>query len=164
MQYTQDHDEAYPTPWYYNGARGVYWAEHIFPYVRSNQIFICPSGTKPNATFDIPTATGMQFPTLGMNNVGFGTSNNAGGTLKVAKLRRPTEFIMVTDCTDNGFVGYNDRITERHFEGANIGFADGHIKWEKKDFYEPDAAYSNWPKVLTRWFWQYNTDSGGYEG
>ena len=155
MQYTQDNDEAYPTPYYYNGARAVLWMEHIFPYVKSNQVFICPSGPSPT-TFDIPSLTKTYEATLGMNNTGFGPSNNGGGTLRMAALPKPAQFIMVIDCTFQGFTGYNDYITERHFDGSDMAFADGHVKWEKKDFYEPNATYSNWSKVNPLWFPQLN--------
>nr|AUN36255.1 hypothetical protein [uncultured bacterium] len=48
MQYTQDYDEKYPQAYYYpddNSSAGGYahWSGTIFPYVRSNQLFVCPS-------------------------------------------------------------------------------------------------------------------------
>ena len=50
LQYTQDYDEKYPSGT--NGTRGRGWAGQIFPYVKSAQIYVCPSDTKPNNTFN----------------------------------------------------------------------------------------------------------------
>jgi prepilin-type processing-associated H-X9-DG protein len=47
MQYTQDFDEKYPMR-YYGGAPGQdanSWRRSIFPYVKSTQLFACPSNT-----------------------------------------------------------------------------------------------------------------------
>jgi prepilin-type N-terminal cleavage/methylation domain-containing protein/prepilin-type processing-associated H-X9-DG protein len=48
MQYTQDYDEKYPMAyWYMNDASGgggyVQWSRMIQPYVKSDQLFVCPS-------------------------------------------------------------------------------------------------------------------------
>lgn len=52
MQYTQDYDEKYPSAYYYkNGASGsggyVHWSGAIQPYVKSTQLFTCPSHAQP---------------------------------------------------------------------------------------------------------------------
>ena len=56
MQYTQDYDERLPLFSLsglgnagfqgYGGGNGARWADSIFPYVKSTQVFDCPSGTK----------------------------------------------------------------------------------------------------------------------
>jgi prepilin-type N-terminal cleavage/methylation domain-containing protein/prepilin-type processing-associated H-X9-DG protein len=61
LQYAQDNDEAMPLfslsgsghNGYlgYAGADGARWADSIFPYVKSTQVFDCPSETKKLATF-----------------------------------------------------------------------------------------------------------------
>jgi prepilin-type N-terminal cleavage/methylation domain-containing protein/prepilin-type processing-associated H-X9-DG protein len=48
MQYTQDYDEKYPQAYYYpdnSSSSGGYahWSGLIQPYVKSNQLFVCPS-------------------------------------------------------------------------------------------------------------------------
>src|SRR5687768_10619635 len=48
IQYTQDYDEKYPQAyWYMNDASGgggyVQWSRMIAPYVKSDQLFVCPS-------------------------------------------------------------------------------------------------------------------------
>src|SRR5438093_7190091 len=51
MQYTQDYDEQFPKAWRGSGNGGSdatdksKWMDMIFPYVKSEQIFNCPSMT-----------------------------------------------------------------------------------------------------------------------
>ena len=49
LQYTQDYDERYPMR-YYGGAgdrqEANSWRRQIFPYVKSTQLFACPSNTR----------------------------------------------------------------------------------------------------------------------
>jgi prepilin-type N-terminal cleavage/methylation domain-containing protein/prepilin-type processing-associated H-X9-DG protein len=51
IQYTQDYDERYP---YGYDAGQRLWGEQIFPYVKSTQVFVCPSDPK---TYAVPTAS-----------------------------------------------------------------------------------------------------------
>src|SRR5690349_15983360 len=53
FQYTQDYDERYPSRFYGNGVNyGGAWAAVVQPYVKSEQLFQCPSE---------PTAPGVPF-------------------------------------------------------------------------------------------------------
>ncbi len=45
MQYTQDHDERFPFARPIDRANTVNWGKAIFPYVKSTQLFACPSNT-----------------------------------------------------------------------------------------------------------------------
>ena len=49
LQYTQDYDEYMPVGTTGNGAGG--WVGQVYPYVKSLQIFICPSDYSPTTTF-----------------------------------------------------------------------------------------------------------------
>ena len=49
LQYTQDYDEYMPVGTTGNGAGG--WVGQVYPYVKSLQIFICPSDYSPATTF-----------------------------------------------------------------------------------------------------------------
>src|SRR5690606_37027528 len=59
MQYTQDYDERFPRAWSVYGDTSVLpvgWADAIQPYVKSIQVFQCPSeSTAPNSN---PASTG----------------------------------------------------------------------------------------------------------
>jgi len=67
MQYTQDYDERYPwglpSPLNANQRRGIGWAGATYPYIKSTQVFVCPSAvTVP------PTAAGAVPISYAINN------------------------------------------------------------------------------------------------
>ena len=88
MQYTQDYDERYP-PFSlgagnvgfqgYNGADGARWADEIFPYVKSSQIFDCPSGSKKMTLYP-----GGQFFDIGTYSYGYVAASDATFPVGVA--------------------------------------------------------------------------------
>ena len=64
LQYTQDYDEKYPSgSTTVGGARGRGWAGQCLPYIKSSQVFVCPSDTKtPNANPKISYAYNSAVP------------------------------------------------------------------------------------------------------
>lgn len=136
IQYTQDYDEKMPI--HYGPAGGaLFWGNAIFPYVKSNQIFFCPSATNMSTSSPIS-----------VSNISYGynyaylSPTNANGTA-LAAIQSPSETVMIGDSwkNNNRYVitsnndplpgGANDGISYAHFDGANIGFVDGHTKWYK---------------------------------
>ncbi len=70
-QYTQDYDEAFPAraidglPW-----KGVGWAGNLGPYLKSAQIFKCPSDTAPNGTgSNVAVSYAMNFHLVNQGNL-----------------------------------------------------------------------------------------------
>jgi prepilin-type processing-associated H-X9-DG protein len=58
QQYVQDYDEYEPTVWYNSTARtgaphptAYLWVDAIYPYVKSNDAFVCPDDTTPGVHF-----------------------------------------------------------------------------------------------------------------
>jgi prepilin-type N-terminal cleavage/methylation domain-containing protein/prepilin-type processing-associated H-X9-DG protein len=78
-QYKQDNDSTYPMAYFYvNGADSsggyVQWSGSVQPYVKSEQLFVCPSDTSggiapTNCTKPACTASGQTFQTAGINDV-----------------------------------------------------------------------------------------------
>jgi prepilin-type N-terminal cleavage/methylation domain-containing protein/prepilin-type processing-associated H-X9-DG protein len=70
VQYTQDYDENYPAGYgsSFNPAAfdfsGVGWAEKIYPYVKSVQVYVCPDEQR-NMTLDL--ASGSNLESYGIN-------------------------------------------------------------------------------------------------
>lgn len=167
MQYTQDYDERLPQGIYnpaviYSGtevqparlfqvtnpATGINnylsWMDFIYPYVKSTQIFTCPSAR---------AAKSPPAPSYGYNNaftdIGYKGSYGATtygapkGGVALAAINRASEVIMVMDYNDGSGVYANPRghmgwFTQPanqmrvipHLEGGNIAYADGHAKWQ----------------------------------
>jgi prepilin-type N-terminal cleavage/methylation domain-containing protein/prepilin-type processing-associated H-X9-DG protein len=105
MQYTQDYDESYPFGYDYdnngsnNNPEAELWRWEIQPYVKSTQIFKCPSSSIPaayasgNTTIITPTTVGMTFPF----RFSYGANWNVLTTqyLSKAAYRRPTKLSMM---------------------------------------------------------------------
>lgn len=171
MQYLQDYDEQYPVNYRNDGymwsvgeagviqtdpsmpgakfttvaasASGnfVTWMDLIYPYVKSVQIFACPS-----------SRTATNIAGYGYNG-GFGhgihiyRNNNdtiQGVAIGMAAVQRPAEvfllveyqreFNTIANPLDIGNLARHadpaeNALAAPHLDGANIAFADGHTKW-----------------------------------
>ncbi|RYX83370.1 DUF1559 domain-containing protein [bacterium] len=142
FQYTQDYDEKLPSRVNF-GAQTQNWREVIQPYIKSTQLFACPSNTGNTLTtyprYDVngPKAS---YSINGSNgNIG-GTAptGNDGASASLAALGSTAQIVLVgesgptwpypemyvdgspTDFANNMFAG--------HLGQCNFLFADGHVK------------------------------------
>jgi prepilin-type N-terminal cleavage/methylation domain-containing protein/prepilin-type processing-associated H-X9-DG protein len=159
MMYIQDYDGGYPFMYQpYPGMPPVrqssgtwYWQDIIYPYVKSTQVFFCPSSGGNTYAID---------RNYGVNN--FMIQANTNPPFKEPALASASSTYMIMDSgtyyinTDkvsparqfqwlpgNGLVNssYCDAVTSttyhedcmngRHFDGVNLVYADGHVKWKK---------------------------------
>lgn len=168
MQYTQDYDESYPFTyrdeiyWSWNpnvavcGDGHAFWAAAIFPYVKSKDVYACPSS--PPGSWEPPTA--------GSTPISYLYNQQFSG--KMAGIDTPASKIMVMEsgklCRSAEAVYwdkgsgiprcYSDwgRTPPEcvHFDGRNFAFGDGHVKWLKDDYVHANrdamgrAPYTNW--------------------
>jgi prepilin-type N-terminal cleavage/methylation domain-containing protein/prepilin-type processing-associated H-X9-DG protein len=134
------------------------WSDKIYPYVKNVQVYRCPStstAVSMGVDYGLPY-NGFRSGTPNVLVATF-TTNPALGTFT-----RPAETMMLgeryagnPEYLLNGAY-YNG--TNRHNEGMNIAFVDGHCKWMKTEpsslagygFTAPyNAAYSFHPPVET---------------
>ena len=134
LMYSQDYDTKYPFT-YWNGPPPppwngvwVYWYQLIMPYVKNNQIFYCPSyggAVSPDYSYGMPwwyastSDTAIAAMTYG-----------AAGTVMIAEtpwgvLDGPSFFASYQYTPAPG------RLRDQHNDGLNLGYADGHAKWQK---------------------------------
>lgn len=137
-------------------APNIYWPQLLFPYHKSIQVFWCPSSSNfTNGVGGRPVPINGQY---GANVRVIVASTN--GPLKIAAITDSASTYLVMDWgtyyaqdghadTSSGGWGYlpgmgsiggncaststtrSDCDNGRHFDGVNVGFADGHAKWLK---------------------------------
>ncbi len=161
MQYTQDYDERFPMR-YYGGAGGRQeantWRRVIMPYVKSTQLFQCPSNTRNNVFADDSTdgtnGTVDNMRPAGLNpatdprffrSYAINGANTFGGTppseynraAALAEMVSSAEIVLVTEMGQGrGFTGDMGAATNwgtaesfrGHMGTVNFLFCDGHVK------------------------------------
>ena len=184
LQYTQDYDEKFalavvavvaPPP----AGVPVGWADAIQPYLKSTQIYQCPSeSTAPSndPTYRVGTPVGS---TSSYTDYWYNsylstdpTSGNSNASVSIARLENATLTIMNGDGeASNGTGNYRcnggsssgtiaaigspglntsgiattTAIVNRHLDGINFLFADGHVKWAKTNASSPRGVIYKGP-------------------
>ena len=115
----------------------IFWMDMIFPYVKNEQLFVCPAR---------PKGTGYRSG-YGINRE-FDLANSGNG-LRDVEIKKPAEFVLLAD--RNSHWGFTTRVYwwypwavpgkyywiwhstagsgPKHMRGINVAFADGHAKW-----------------------------------
>jgi len=140
-QYIQDNDELFPTAAMPAGFQTVGWADAIQPYVKSTQLYQCPSETNgPNTNpagagytdyWFNQQLSGQNEATLNYiaNTVAVGDGSN--GTAQYVSNGCGDGAFPLTACSAAGNAVFTSSIAQRHLEGMNFGYADGHVKWQR---------------------------------
>lgn len=170
LQYVQDYDENFPLA--VSGSTSaissppVGWADSIQPYLKSTQIYQCPSDSNgPNSN---PTLAGYTDYWYNSNLSSSGdTTSPCNVAVNIAALANAPLTIMNGDGeSPNGTAAYRcsgaasvnaasynniampaasstvglvgtTAVVNRHLEGVNFLFADGHVKWSKTNASSP---------------------------
>lgn len=157
MMYVQDYDERFP--YYYYPTEGDTWIDVIQPYVKSKQVFHCPSfsfSNEPlhqygaNARF-IPNPAGNVTYTLSYLDGASGLymlMDNGNYKINPQYAYNSNNWEYLPGSGDVGGIcdnagppdrGYEDCMSGRHFDGVNMLFADGHVKWLKSSVVMKEA-------------------------
>ena len=140
-QYTQDYDERYPNILAASATNpGIGWALAVQPYLKSEQIFQCPSDSAAT-----PDATTMELrseqPGFSDYYINYNLAGNDGSGLSESALDYSSNTVLngedtaatsrasANKPTGGLATGTGSATPARHLEGANYGFADGHVKW-----------------------------------
>jgi prepilin-type N-terminal cleavage/methylation domain-containing protein/prepilin-type processing-associated H-X9-DG protein len=171
MQYVQDYDETYPTSNLFTSgwANATLWQDHINPYVKSVQVFVCPNdsnarwygATKKNS-YAMVAGGAVDFwtspypdGTHGAKGKKLATMTDAAGTLAFAEWHASgnnmeenntgysnTAWAPANQLQDSGGINLT---TPAHMDGWNYVFADGHAKWMR-----PERTISTKASCTTR--------------
>lgn len=174
MQYTQDYDERYapayswdestgntnaldadishPSGYFYirkgdgsgSSTHSKSWMDAIFPYVKSVQIFVCPSVSNPAVippNYGYSSAFGGYAGNMSLYN--YATGVPSWTPIAASQINRVSEIIMIMDA-NNSWVSVSlspgsvstwaknpllNSAIAPHLEGGNVAYADGHVKW-----------------------------------
>jgi prepilin-type N-terminal cleavage/methylation domain-containing protein/prepilin-type processing-associated H-X9-DG protein len=145
QQYTQDFDEMFPSSRMsgINPATWAPWHVGILPYVKSTQIYKCPSvtttgnmGNTPVASANIPAIPRSYLCVGGSNNWGGSTPMSDSGGAALADIAKPAQVILaggqLGNRTDPEF--WSTTNSSNNFEmHSHVGtvtylFCDGHVK------------------------------------
>jgi len=129
----------------------VSWMDEIFPYVKSLQIFDCPSQSATTYA-----SYGYSDAIAGWRAAYSNGVSQKGVAMSMSAVNRPSEVILLLDYYSYYGVIANPwnaktwadpanashRQIAPHLEGGNICFADGHVKWQSAKIFEalPSAS------------------------
>ena len=164
--YANDYNQTYP----FYGVPENYcapWANRLFPYVRDEHVFECPSfetgefvsGCRPSEPETRFGSYDMNLPNASytVDDKGEAKYSFSEHGINLVRYTRPANTILLLD-GDGHFVspGYQEPaysntadlihygVDAHHDEGCNVAFADGHVKWLALD------------KLLPRGQWKLN--------
>ncbi len=139
MQYVQDYDERVPASTANNSTSFYTYLE---PYLKSEQIRVCPSDSKKTTGYGYNYAYFALLP---------GNAQVSGGCINIARVQNVAQTVMLTDNSAGrdfdyppsiwgatgaspafGLDNYGD-VSDRHFEGTVVAWADGHAKWLRRE-------------------------------
>jgi prepilin-type N-terminal cleavage/methylation domain-containing protein/prepilin-type processing-associated H-X9-DG protein len=161
VQYTQDYDDAFPLYSNSPDTPGAIvtipygWADAIQPYLKSEQIYQCPSDSGPTPTGATPELRARSNGYVDYTyNVALGkpSGSSVPGAVNQSILAAPSLTVMLIDGKINtidaqsefqkcnarqatrgtggaGLASDNNIAAQRHLEGANALFCDGHVKF-----------------------------------
>lgn len=103
MQYSQDYDEYLPDSNYGNALTDAKWMDVIFPYVKSEQIFTCPSDSGTNSIYNSNrlTRTTKAFGSYAINNCYYDSNEPfPPRASNISRIPQTAETIWLTDVSD----------------------------------------------------------------
>jgi prepilin-type N-terminal cleavage/methylation domain-containing protein/prepilin-type processing-associated H-X9-DG protein len=110
MQYTQDYDERVPIP--ANALYGTTWHGGIYPYVKSSQIYRCPSDSETQATYRSGYGNGIaDFHVSYASNAYMRYASGPANTYKLSAIESPSTLVYLAD-KGKGLTSPDGRVKE----------------------------------------------------
>jgi prepilin-type N-terminal cleavage/methylation domain-containing protein/prepilin-type processing-associated H-X9-DG protein len=151
--YVQDYDENYPSSWYgtaYAATTAYTWRIATLPYVKNTQVHYCPSAPNTSKTWDgSPAFTANEWnlrSSYGLNQIHWegGSPTPLSGrpesqitataeTITLGEKQDAVDQLAFQANTAYDYGAAEPLASRRHSDGANLLFADGHVKWFKPD-------------------------------
>ena len=103
MQYTQDYDEYLPNDNYGNALTDAKWMDVVYPYIKSEQLFTCPSDAGANRIYDSNRAarTTKAFGSYAINRYYYqGFEPYPPNGSNITRIPQTSETVWITDVND----------------------------------------------------------------
>lgn len=145
LQYAQDYDERLPGAtdggagnstlggWMYytnfNSPKTSFFPAQgaVYPYIKSTQIFLCPSDSQGQTNGDSYAINSCVEAT---GAAGFRPGQSLAKFDETAQWMLLSEEGGTDNTTDDGYINVSvNKYADRHFEGSNLLFLDGHVKY-----------------------------------
>ena len=127
-QYVQDYDATYPQV-NVGTTADPGWAYDIQPYVKSIQIFDCPS--QDHSTLTLSGTLAQEALEPGFSD--YDMNDNLVGGVVLSELNNASSTVLATEDALQFGWSYAQAPKStgdaRHLGGSNYAFADGHVKW-----------------------------------
>lgn len=106
----------------------------IYPYVKNAQVYVCPSDTEGQHSGNSYSMNGC-----------LSSSKSLAAFDETTQWMLLGEEATINKSSDDGYFGMvTNTLTDRHLDGTNLTFLDGHVKWYKASTVRtaqyPDAA------------------------
>lgn len=119
-QYEQDYNEKFP-PVAHKGSRG--WSEDLQPYAKSWQIFQCRS------TQNQTSETSDYFYNSRLSGRKLSEFSSTASTISIGDGQDDAPLDANLSSLPQTWLNDKSSPIYRHLNGANYGFADGHVRW-----------------------------------
>ena len=126
------------------------WPVRVYPYIKNTDVFNCPS--KPDTRW-----IGDTIGTSGATSVSYGYNYKFSGKT-LSSLAYASQTVMTADQAGSSAYYLKELpeptryLSVRHFDGAVLGYADGHAKWMK--IRENSAGEPIYPTTANGIYWE----------
>ncbi len=121
LQYAQDYDESLPYP----NSGNKHWVEPIMPYVKSQQIFVCPSDTTQPDTNNGVVTNGVLSYAANRNAVDNYNDGNKPGGGKLSAFNGVARTVLALEVRNVKIQYVDPNFTQDQMGGGNNSTCDG---------------------------------------
>ena len=126
------------------------WLQSVYPYVKSVQLFNCPSSSQPTYVGNYTGVTDYGYNSL-LSGISLAAIPQVTITPLVADASAPSGLNSYNLSSPVLYTSTNSGVIDRHLDTICMAYADGHVKSVKKNDWTTSAADSSSDPVWQKW-------------